>query len=113
MLGGTLQTVDLLTGRTMMGIAPCTFPDLPFREWQERHLASESFTTLGAEQGAFVELDHPGGRGLGLASRVEVYGHVRFTPGQLVGAMLAVVNELTGQTTSGINPCMFPDPTLS
>ena len=76
-------------------------------------LASETFTMLGPEQGAFLEFRHPGGRGPERDSRLEVYGHVRFTPGQLVGGFLAAVNELTDQTMSGIAPCTFPDPALA
>jgi hypothetical protein len=60
---------------------------------------------------AFVDFVHPGD-GLGLGSRLQLHGHVRHTPGHLVGASMEVIEQLTGMTALPQPPCNLPDDTL-
>ncbi len=74
-------------------------------------LAQKLIMNPGPDQGDFIDFVHPGD-GAGFGSRLQLHGHVRHTPGHLVGASMEVIDQLTGLTTLPEPPCNLPDETL-
>jgi hypothetical protein len=104
--------------RHIIGVFP---PDpcdvlIRIRNLQGDIIAERVFLDVPANHGGHVDFAHnaPLAGAVAIspfAGRIQLVGEVEHTRGYTVGAGLEIINPTTGQTVTGISPCVIPAPT--